>query len=295
MTSILTNTSAISAVASLAATQKSLAQVQNQISTGLKVSSAEDNAAYYSIATDLRTQIGNLGAVSDSLNLGSSVVGTATAAVTNLTSILQSFQAELVAAKQPGTNLDSINTNLQALDAQLANTVTSASFNGVNLIDGSNKATPQVQFVAGVTGLGATTAVTDLTVDTTNTNLSTTDTDGALVGVVAITLTSGTGSPPTGATASSDIDTYLQTVGTALEAVNTASETFGAAAKNIDLQSTFTTALSNSITTGVGSLVDADLNEASTRLSALQTQQQLGIQSLSIANSNTQTILKLFQ
>jgi flagellin len=62
----------------------------------------------------------------------------------------------------------------------------------------------------------------------------------------------------------------------------------------VNNQQTFITALSDSLTTGVGSLVDADMNEASTRLSALQVQQQLGIQALSIANSNTQLILKLF-
>ncbi len=65
-------------------------------------------------------------------------------------------------------------------------------------------------------------------------------------------------------------------------------------ATNITNQSSFVSALSDSITSGVGSLVDADMNVASTRLQALQTQQQLGIQSLSIANQNSQLILKLF-
>ena len=80
-----------------------------------------------------------------------------------------------------------------------------------------------------------------------------------------------------------------------MTAVNTASEQLGAASSQIDLQTTYISSLSNSLTTGVGSLVDADLNEASTRLSALQTQQQLGVQALSVANQNSQLILKLFQ
>ena len=84
-------------------------------------------------------------------------------------------------------------------------------------------------------------------------------------------------------------------INTALAAVNTASSALGAAASTIDQQSTFTSALSDSLTTGVGSLVDADLNQASTRLAALQTQQQLGVQSLSVANQNSQILLKLFQ
>ena len=80
-----------------------------------------------------------------------------------------------------------------------------------------------------------------------------------------------------------------------MTAVNTAAEQLGAASSQIDLQTTYISSLSNSLTSGVGSLVDADMNEASTRLSALQTQQQLGVQALSVANQNSQLILKLFQ
>jgi flagellin len=69
----------------------------------------------------------------------------------------------------------------------------------------------------------------------------------------------------------------------------------GAAKKQIDLQKEFTTSLMDSIDRGVGQLVDADMNKESTRLQALQVQQQLGIQSLQIANSNAQRVLSLFQ
>ncbi len=581
MSSILTNTSAITAVANLAATQKSLSETENEISTGLKVSSAKDNAAYYSIATTLRTQVGNLSAVSDSLNLGSSVVATSTAAVNNVTSILQSIQKDLVSASQPGTDLTSLQTSITTLRSQLGNTISTASFNGVNLLDGSN--TQAVQFVGGVTGSGAGTVVNTLSVDTTATNLSgatyvsgsnalaktaevadagaataksandaalntltaaisglsagdladatsststaafkavfgnsaaisggvvsgisASSTAGAVLGGTAtsgITITvatkaiasytngtatvgtlagylgtgatntttaataaggaahtqnlahaaldatatsaylvdtaaaaatantaassafataktsfqdsvaslsasdlasgstttafqavfganavsngttvtgissnslagsllgtggsytiatgafttSGTdattggalfslyGSGSTNATTDStatagaafaaktataavnnntaassvyngalfsisqinlvgaskdQIAAYVSQVGAALSSVNTASESLGAASTNIDLQSTYTSALSDSLTTGVGSLVDADLNEASTRLNALQTQQQLGVQALSVANQDSQLILKLFQ
>ncbi len=300
MSSILTNASALTAVANLAATQKSLAQVQNEVSTGLKISSAEDNAAYFSIATTLRTNVGNLGAVSDALNLGKSVVGTATAAITGITSTLQSISNQLVAAQQPGADLNAIGTQIAALNTQLAAAVSTATFNGVNLLDGSQGTAGQTgapnatdkfaTFVSGITGAGTSNAtVTNLFVDTTATNLGT-GTGGGLASVAAITVTGGT--TPTSA---SDIAADLKTVGAALAAVNTASETLGSVGATIDQQSTFTSALSDSLTTGVGSLVDADLNEASTRLNALQTQQQLGVQALSVANQNSQIILKLFQ
>ena len=288
MSSILTNTSALSAVANLNSTQKSLAQVQNQISTGLKISSAEDNAAYFSIANTLRTNVGNLSAVSDSLNLGKSVVGTATAAISGITSTLQSLSQALVSAQQPGTDLNAIGTEITSLQNQLTASVSSASFNGVNLLDGTaNGGTGSVSFVSGVTGSGSTTAVQSLAINTSTTNLSTTASGGALVSTAGITVTSSS--------TQSDLAGYLQTVNAAISSVNSASSALGAAGSTIDQQATFASALSDSLTTGIGSLVDADLNEASTRLNALQTQQQLGVQSFSVANQNSQIILKLFQ
>jgi flagellin len=95
-------------------------------------------------------------------------------------------------------------------------------------------------------------------------------------------------------TTSGQLTKLSQDLDTALAKVQTASAKLGATQTNIDLQSSFVKALSDSITTGIGSLVDADMNQASTRLSALQTQQQLGIQALSVANQNSQIILKLF-
>ena len=288
MSSILTNASALSAVANLNATQANLAQVQNQISTGLKVSNSEDNAAYFSIATTLRTNISNLSAVSDSLNLGKSVVDTATAAISGITTTLQSLSKLLVAGQQPGTDLTAISTQVKSLQAQLTASISTASFNGVNLLDGTASSTGTLNFVSGVTGSGSSTTVTNLAVDTSSTNLSTTASGGALVSTAAITVTAGT-------TTSGDLATDLATVNKALASVNTASSALGAAASTIDQQVTFTSSLSDSLTTGVGSLVDADLNQASTRLAALQTQQQLGVQSLSVANQNSQILLKLFQ
>ena len=319
MSSILTNASALSAVANLNATQKSLATVQNEISTGLKVSSAQDNAAYFSIAATLRTGVSNLGAVSDSLNLGSSVVGTATAALTGVTSTLQSIQADLISAKQPGTDLTSIGTDIAALQKQLTSAVQSASFNGVNLLDGSQVATASggtgaatatgtANFVASVTGSGAATTVNSIDIDATKTNFGAGTSSGFNVAYTGTNFGSDTSIDISGAstastanalsvsttTTSAQLADYISAVGQALTNVNTASENLGAAAKTISAQSTFTSSLSDSLTTGVGSLVDADLNEASTRLNALQTQQQLGVQALSVANQNSQLILKLF-
>ena len=91
------------------------------------------------------------------------------------------------------------------------------------------------------------------------------------------------------------ITKQLGVVEAALKEMTTAATNLGAAKSRIDLQKTFTTSLMDSIERGVGQLVDADMNKESTRLQALQVQQQLGIQALSIANGNSQSILSLFR
>ena len=91
------------------------------------------------------------------------------------------------------------------------------------------------------------------------------------------------------------LNAYSKMVDTAIGSVAAAASTIGTAQARITQQSSFVTSLQTSINDGVGNLVNADLNAASTRLQALQVQQQLGVQSLSIANQSTQMVLKLFQ
>ena len=92
----------------------------------------------------------------------------------------------------------------------------------------------------------------------------------------------------------STLATYAKDIDAAIKAVTTVGATLGSTSTTLTNQASFVSSLSDAITSGVGSLVDADMNVASTRLQALQTQQQLGIQALSIANQNSQLILKLF-
>jgi flagellin len=297
MSSILTNMSAMSAVANLAATQRSLADTENQISTGLKVSGAKDNAAYWSIATSMKTTTGDLSAVSDSLNLGASVVGTATAALNTTISILQKMQQDLVSAQQASVDKTQIETDISALQNQLKTAVTSASFNGVNLLDQTSTTITSQSIVSSVTGSGSTFTVNTIDIDYSDTALTTSgispasgilDSSGAQSGESML------GFSISSATSTGMLTALARDLDTALLKVQTASAKLGATQTNIELQTTFVQALSDSITSGVGSLVDADMNEASTRLNALQTQQQLGIQALSVSNQNSQIILKLF-
>ncbi|RVG11429.1 flagellin, partial [Sinorhizobium meliloti] len=96
-------------------------------------------------------------------------------------------------------------------------------------------------------------------------------------------------------TTTGQLDQLIQMVDDALTSMTSAAADLGSIGMRIDLQTEFVSKLSDSIDSGVGRLVDADMNEESTRLKALQTQQQLAIQSLSIANSASENILTLFR
>ncbi|WP_309574303.1 flagellin, partial [Rhizobium rhizogenes] len=94
---------------------------------------------------------------------------------------------------------------------------------------------------------------------------------------------------------STDVGSYLKGVEKALTSLTSAAAELGSISMRIGLQEDFASKLSNALDKGIGRLVDADMNEESTKLKALQTQQQLAIQSLSIANSDSQNILSLFR
>ncbi len=102
-------------------------------------------------------------------------------------------------------------------------------------------------------------------------------------------------SSPTTLPTSTKLETYIGGVDKALGTITDAATNLGAIKNRIDLQQNFVKILMDSVDRGIGQLVDADMNAESTRLQALQVQQQLGIQALSIANSNSQSILSLFK
>ncbi len=137
MSSILTNTSAMSALQNLASTQKALNTTQSQISSGLRVASASDNAAYWSISTTMKSDTGALSAVTDALNLGSSVVSTATAALNSTITLLNKMKDDVITAQTSGTDPAQVQTDISAQQSSLISIMASASFNGVNLLDGS--------------------------------------------------------------------------------------------------------------------------------------------------------------
>ncbi len=294
MSSILTNAAALSALQTLTQTQQSLQTTENQVSTGLAVSTAADNASYWSIATQLGADSGVVTAANQALAQSQSVLSTASSAISSIITTINSIESALTEAATPGASISNIDTTLTSLGSQLQDAVSGASFNGLNVLDGSQ--TAALGFVAGFNA--SSTGGTINTISFTASALidATTAGNGILEGGTGSASGAGTDLLTLGTTATdaASASAALTGVATVLASVTTYAATIGATQDRMTSASTFNSALTTNYATGISSLVDADMNTASTRLQALQTQEQLGIQSLSIANQNAQLILKLF-
>lgn len=295
--SLLTNTSAMTALMYLTQTQNNLSKVQSEISTGLAVQGAEDNASYWSIATKMRSDVGALGAVNSALSSSQAMVSTMDAAMHASISVMDNIKNDLVTAQNPTTaDLSKIQTDIQAQQNLLISIGSSSIVNGQNFLETSGGT------VSLVASYDPTNGVSFLTVNTTNTQLFET-TVGATQGILgqsganfasaSILTLNITNVGGTNATAG-DLANMLKDVNVAIASMTTASTVLGSTNTNLKIQQDYISNLSDSLTTGIGALVDANMNEAATKLAALQVQQQLGVQALGIANSNTQLILKLF-
>lgn len=132
MTSLLTNTSAMTALQTLTQTNKKLAITQNRISTGYRVATASDNAAYWSIATTMRSDNKALSTVQDALGLGAAQVDVAYTAMEKAKDFLDEIKARLIAAKQPGVDKAKIQSEITQFQEQLKGVASNATFSGSN-------------------------------------------------------------------------------------------------------------------------------------------------------------------
>jgi flagellin len=410
MTSILTNTAAMSALSTLRGISSSMEETQAHVSSGLRVGTASDNAAYWSIATTMRSDNMALSAVSDALGLGAAKVDTAYAGMESAIEVVKEIKAKLVAATEDGVDKSKIQEEIDQLKDQLTSISQAASFSGENWLqadittagttvgksvvasfvrdDNGSVSVKKVDydlstsnvlfdtsgnnngildktynvsqksvtvgvnvdgvvtqetvaaysmdeliaggatFTTNTTAGGATTRLAEATAtagqvttgdyfvqisddtwvkaaDVTGTGQEVLhDEGGTYYGVD----TTAAGRPATNIAAptsiadiditnisSANLDALISGVDAALTDMTSAAAQLGSLSSRIDMQTEFVSKLSDSIDSGVGRLVDADMNEESTKLKALQTQQQLAIQALSIANSDSQNVLSLFR
>lgn len=428
--SILTNMGSMIALQNLQATQQNMLQVQSQISTGLKVQTAKDNAATWTIATQMNSDISNLQSVSNGLGNADSALTFAVSGANQITSLISQIRSKVTDAQATGTDPNAVQGDINQLVSQINSTVAASSYNGVNLLQGtvlnavssvttggnsspsyitvggtsSNLGTDAasggqlsmlnninvvsnpnavisgnggtltigssatdtkslnlgdtLNFAYGISGSGPSGTVTlKVTNDASGTVLSSSGgnyvvainaaqvtvggtsgpaNDGVLAGNIVNVLTGGTGaawtsgtSPfattpvsgtsagaaagtgttanvititpdGTGGTASATSTTggyasMLSSLDKANTIVTTAAAAFGSTQNRVEMQQTFINSLVSTLQGSVGNMVDTDMAAASARLTALQTQQQLGTQALSIANQSSQSILSLFR
>ncbi len=420
MSSILTNNSAMVALQTMKSINKNMGQVQNQISTGLKVGSAKDNAATWAISKVMESDVKAFGAIRESLALGSSTVNVARNAAETTTKLLTEIKEKIVLAQEDNVDRGKIQTDITQLRDQIASVVGAAQFNGLNMVNGKSNnpvdilssldrasngqvaaakigvdtvnltraegsvvAAGDAGFApsgATIAGAGAAGTIAVITPEGGPNVLRPNDPAAAAgAGVVAgdrMEVSLGFGGETfsvsyvarAGDTAQSvgnaifnqleaikssdtggwisNVDFAVDTAGEitltnnlaaagdaieltsevrrgggelrALDSLNVngttgqraealasietmiqsaidASAAFGSAQKRIEIQQEFVSNLMDSMKSGIGAMVDADMEEASARLQALQVQQQLGIQALSIANQQPQNILSLFR
>jgi flagellin len=312
MSSLNTNVAAMTALQSLTATNKALTETQTRISSGLRVSSAADNAAYWSIATTMRSDNAALSTVQDALGLGASTIDVAYTAVNSAIDITDKIKSKLIAARQPGVDRTKIQTEITELQAQLSGIAGSATLQGQNWLSVDSSAAgynATKNIVSSISRTGAAISVQTINIDTTPMVLFDASAaaagvlDGkrdAVTGAISATGTFDVGTLDISALTDSaadlaTLDGYINGADKAISEMSAGATALGAAKSRISIQQDFVKSLMGAIQAGVGQLVDADMNEESTKLQALQVKQQLGIQALGIANSSSQSILKLFQ
>ena len=272
--SVNTNNGAAVALQYLNATQGQLAQTQSAINSGLKVADARDNGAVYAIAQNQRSAVAGYSSVINSINNGTSSIDVALSAGQSISDLL--IQLKTAALSASDSSLDTasrqaLNANFTALRDQITTIVKNAVFNGFNLVNGS---TTKIQALASADGTRHVTTMAQ--------NLSI---SGSIVTL------KNTNTISTQARASA----LVATIQTSLTNVNAALAKLSAGAAKFSIQATFAQKLSDTLTAGIGNLVDANMAQESASLQSLQVKQQLGIQALSIANQSPQTILSLFR
>jgi flagellin len=273
--SVQTNSAALVALQNLNKTASDLQSAQNIISTGLSINSAKDNASVWAIAQAQRADVSALSAVQSSLNRASSIAQVAQTAGQSVSDLLNQIKQKVVNAQDPSLDANSraaINTDFQSLLRQIVDVVNNASFDGANILNGSLSG--DISFLANADATSfITLSVKDMSLGGSLITMASTDSIGTLTAA----------------------QTVLGEINASISNVNSALGDIGAQAKQIDSHNIFVGKLSDVLTEGISNLVDADMAKESAKLQALQVQQQLGVQALSIANTTPQIVLSLFK
>lgn len=289
--SINTNRGAMAALQSLNATNKGLDQVQSRITTGMAVASTKDDSATFVTAQALRGKVSDLKAVTGSLSNAKSVVDVAVSGTEQISDAVNQMKTLAKQAADSTITADqrnALDTDFKALVKQVDTVVKASEFNGANVLQ-TNAPSGTVNSISALQSLVNTNSSGGYTADNMVINtqaLSVAPTGGA----TAFSLQSSIGGNDN--TAANNTITALDTYG---GKVKDALSALGSASRNIDAQLSFSSKLNDTLTSGIGNLVDADMAKESARLQSLQTKQQLGMTALSMANQGPSAVAQLFR
>lgn len=273
MSSILTNTSAMVALSTLQDVNRGLNETQNRISTGLKISSGKDNAAYFAISMTMKGDSSMFQGINDGLTTTKNSLSTARLGAETVADLAQQFTERVAFAQGSGLDLADVQKELDGFLDRMTAAIDQATFNGSNFLDSTSTVTV-VTGVSRASGSFATTTVSFAEVDL-----------GAIQAAFA----------GIDVSTSTDLAADLATAETNYAAAVTAATDLGVAEKTIEGQQMFLDSLIDTLDSGIGAMVDADMEAEAARLQSFQVQQQLAVQSLSIANQGPQNILSLFR
>jgi flagellin len=315
------NSAALGALTVLRGVNKDLEKVQEQSSSALRVETAADDPSYWSMATTMRSDSSSLSTIGDAMGLGESKVDTASTALDSVVKTLSSIQDILVSAQEAGADKTALNATLQQLKDSLQTTSQSAAVAGENwlynteqepdltksVISGFTRGTGGQVYLQSVKYDGSQSLMID-TADpsrgllTKNFDANLISSDGTSTARNYYLLSAGTGAAQAGTevtlsstTTSQQLSDMLDVVNKMLASATSADSTMGVMQSRLTQQSTFVSDLADTLKTTIGSLVDTNQEEASARITALTTAQQMGVQSLSIANTMASKLLILLQ
>lgn len=272
--SVNTNRQAVFALQSLNQTSSELSGVQKRVSTGYRVADARDDGGAFAVAQKVRSDVAGVTAVGEQLGGVKGVLQTTFAALSTVSDTMKQVRATLTRLADGSINGDQrtqYNTQYGLLTQQISDFIDDATYNGRTLLSLTG---PAGGNITGIRNEGGGT-FTIVAVDGATLKLSVTPPADAAAAQAMIA--------PGGAFATTDA------------AISTALNRFGANMQYVDNQITYNSKKIDAMNDGLGALVDADLAKESSKLQALQTRQQLGVQTLGIANQGPQVLLSLFR
>jgi flagellin len=267
MNSVNTNRQALFALQSLNQSNGELASVQKRVSTGLRVADARDDGGAFAVASAVRSDIAGVTAVNEQLGGIKGVLQTTFAALTQVTDTMKQARQVLTRLADGAISTDQraqYNAQYQSLATQIADFIGDANYNGTTLLGGTD-----IESIRNEEGDNFT-----------------------IVAETAANLQITNATYATAALANAELIGGFVTVE---NAVSSALNKFGTSMQYVENQITYNSKKNDALTDGLGALVDADLAKESANLQSLQTRQQLGIQTLSLANQGPQVLLSLFR